>query len=44
MPNTYRWIFFSLLFLFIQQQLLARQGDEKPVRFVMVGLSHGHSH
>jgi predicted dehydrogenase len=44
MPNTYRWIFFSLLFLIIQQQLLARQGDEKPVKFVMVGLSHGHSH
>jgi len=37
-----RWIFLSFLFLFLNQQVMA--GQENPVRFVMIGLSHGHSH
>ncbi|MFD2202458.1 Gfo/Idh/MocA family protein [Shivajiella indica] len=44
MPNTFRLFFISFLFLLIQQSIFAQQLDDKPVRFVMVGLSHGHSH
>lgn len=44
MANTYKWIFFSLFFLFLHQSILALQIERKPLRFVMIGLSHGHSH
>jgi predicted dehydrogenase len=44
MANTYKWFFFSLFFLFLYQPITALESDLKPLRFVMIGLSHGHSH
>jgi len=42
MPINYRWIFFILLFF--DYQATAKDQKDMPVRLVMIGLSHGHSH
>ena len=44
MANTYKWIFFSLFFLFLYRPIIALESDRNHLRFVMIGLSHGHSH
>lgn len=44
MLNNLRWISLCLLFLFNNVQVKGVQDKEYPVRLVMIGLSHGHSH